>query len=67
MEHHRTFDSHDRLDHTFRDSIMMMGSDSRVPDSLAVLLKVLGEGLRGEGRAVVERVLCQASSKRWIG
>jgi hypothetical protein len=57
MDHHRSSDSHDGLDRTFGNSVVMMSADSRVSNRLAELLKVLGEGLGREGGSIVEEVL----------
>jgi hypothetical protein len=56
MDHHRSSHCHDGLDRTLGDSVVMMSTDSRVANCLAELSKVLGEGLRGKGRAVVEEI-----------
>jgi hypothetical protein len=56
MDHHRSSHGHDGLDRTFGNSIVMMDADSRIPNCLAELLKVLGESLRYEGRAIVEEI-----------
>jgi hypothetical protein len=46
----------DRLDRTFGNPIVVMGANSSVSNCLTEPLKVLGEGLRCEGRAVVEEI-----------
>jgi hypothetical protein len=56
MDHHRSSHGHDGLDRAFSDPIVMMGTDSRVPNCLTKLLKVGGESLRCEGRAVIEKI-----------
>jgi hypothetical protein len=57
MQHHGASASHDCLDRSFRDPVVVMSTDSGIRGSLLEGRKLGCEGLRSKARTIVSMVL----------